>query len=243
MVDDLTSPAGRLKAARKKLFPSASAAARVLGIPVGTYAGYENGSRDITAKAARRLALRLQVSPEWILYGKGKAATVIASKNVRELSLFLTNEIDYFIQIHGGAYAISEKMTTIDNSELLPKLPFLLPFSAGSRDVTGWLALLYPEGVKVFVDPDTTVYEPEDVVHAVIFPEPEPENKDAKSQQPPPPPISVIREYRRQKRPEGGVRVILHAYNPAYEDILLDEGKGDFIVGAVEGMLFLPRRR
>ncbi|WP_262298410.1 LexA family transcriptional regulator [Microvirga sesbaniae] len=64
----------RLAWARATLsaYPSASEAARAMGMAVPTYAGHENGSRGITSDAARRYADFYKVSAEWLLYGRGE---------------------------------------------------------------------------------------------------------------------------------------------------------------------------
>lgn len=61
----------RLRKAREKHFPSAAAAAMAMGIPVGTYAGHENGHRGFPKDRAPTYAKKFKVSEEWLLYGKG----------------------------------------------------------------------------------------------------------------------------------------------------------------------------
>lgn len=62
----------RLRQAREKLFPSAAAAALSMGIPVGTYAGHENGHRGFPKDRAPTYAKKFKVTEEWLLYGKGE---------------------------------------------------------------------------------------------------------------------------------------------------------------------------
>jgi hypothetical protein len=63
----------RLRAARKKQFRSARAAALAMGIPVSTYGAHERaelpGGRDYGPDEAKRYARRLGVTPEWLLTG------------------------------------------------------------------------------------------------------------------------------------------------------------------------------
>lgn len=61
--------AGRLKRAREAHYETATAAAIAIGVPVGTYAGHENGHRDFGADAAELYARRFRVSPAWLMFG------------------------------------------------------------------------------------------------------------------------------------------------------------------------------
>lgn len=64
----------RLALARRKAgFESASAAARALGMPVPTYSGHENGSRDPERGTAQKYARRFNVSLDWLLNGRDAA--------------------------------------------------------------------------------------------------------------------------------------------------------------------------
>jgi hypothetical protein len=68
----------RLRAARKRRFPSARAAAIAFGIPVSTYGAHERaqarGGRDFGPREARQYARRLGVTTEWLLTGYQPAA-------------------------------------------------------------------------------------------------------------------------------------------------------------------------
>jgi hypothetical protein len=79
MVPLMASTRGeRLRAARKKHFRSARAAAVALGIPVATYNSHERaehtGGRDYGPEEAQRYARRFGVTPEWLLTGYGGTA-------------------------------------------------------------------------------------------------------------------------------------------------------------------------
>jgi len=68
----------RLKEARKAAgFSSASKAAESLNVPVPTYLGHENGSRDFDQTAAQQYARRFGVRAAWLIIGeeprKGRA--------------------------------------------------------------------------------------------------------------------------------------------------------------------------
>jgi DNA-binding XRE family transcriptional regulator len=68
----------RLKQAREKgSYSSAKAAAEAMGVPVATYIQHENGTRGFPAETAARYARFFRVKPEWLLYGKATADTVI----------------------------------------------------------------------------------------------------------------------------------------------------------------------
>lgn len=63
----------RLAKARERAgYPSASAAAEAMGIPVATYVQHENGTRGFRFDRAERYARKFKTTPEWILYGTGE---------------------------------------------------------------------------------------------------------------------------------------------------------------------------
>jgi phage repressor protein C with HTH and peptisase S24 domain len=67
----------RLRAARKKRYHSARAAAAALGLPASTYGAHERaeapGGRDYGPDEAKRYARRFATTPEWLLTGRGQA--------------------------------------------------------------------------------------------------------------------------------------------------------------------------
>lgn len=64
---------GRLRLARERRgIKSAADAARLLGIPYGTYSGHENGGRGIKDEDVLRYAKAFRVSPGWLAYGEGE---------------------------------------------------------------------------------------------------------------------------------------------------------------------------
>lgn len=67
----MTTPNERLRQARLRHFRSATDAANAMSVPVGTYAGHENGHRGFPASRAPVYARRFGVTAEWLLYGKG----------------------------------------------------------------------------------------------------------------------------------------------------------------------------
>lgn len=82
----MITPNERLRTARLRHFESAADAARALGVPVGTYAGHENGYRGFPAKRAPQYAKKFKTTPEWLLYGTGPetVADPIPSEDVLE---------------------------------------------------------------------------------------------------------------------------------------------------------------
>lgn len=62
----------RLKFAREKLYDSATAAAKALGVKVPTYISHENGTRDFGDKYARLYARRFRVPLPWLALNEGK---------------------------------------------------------------------------------------------------------------------------------------------------------------------------
>lgn len=66
----------RLKLARERAnFDTAADAARRFGWTASTYRAAENGQRNITRDKAIEYARAFRVAPEWLLYGRGEAAT------------------------------------------------------------------------------------------------------------------------------------------------------------------------
>ena len=111
----------------------------------------------------------------------------------------------------------------VDLPEPLPERLYLVEIPDDAMSRNGWPT--YPRGARAFVDPDAGEPAPGEVVHAVIA--------DARD--------SVFREYRRKRRSDGSVAVILTPFNSAFEDIEFKPDQ-DRIVGTVTGMLLLPRR-
>lgn len=73
-VPNLDDPSGRLKWAREKAqFKTASDAARRFHWNENTYRSHENGTRDISRKAANKYAkaFKIENGGGWILYGEG----------------------------------------------------------------------------------------------------------------------------------------------------------------------------
>lgn len=66
----------RLRAARKKRYPTATAFAEAIGVNRNTYLQYENGARNLPPEEAERFAPRLHTTPEAILFGRSPAKGV-----------------------------------------------------------------------------------------------------------------------------------------------------------------------
>ncbi len=66
----------RLREARQNAgFATATEAASRFGWKGPTYLGHENGSRGVTASAAKAYARAFRVSPEWLMFGGGSGET------------------------------------------------------------------------------------------------------------------------------------------------------------------------
>jgi DNA-binding XRE family transcriptional regulator len=65
------TPADRLKQARATRFPTASEAARFLGLATPTYLAHENGTRKISYEQADFYARKYNFRTEWIMSGRG----------------------------------------------------------------------------------------------------------------------------------------------------------------------------
>lgn len=69
----MTDLASRLKAARERAgYDSAKLAAEAMGVSPSTYIQHENGTRGYPRTKAERYARFFRVTPEWLLYGRGK---------------------------------------------------------------------------------------------------------------------------------------------------------------------------
>lgn len=60
----------RLRAARLKLYPTATAFAERLGISYNTYVSHEKGERGMDLDTVERYAAALRVSPGWLAFGE-----------------------------------------------------------------------------------------------------------------------------------------------------------------------------
>jgi hypothetical protein len=77
VVDEEAMPeqvARRLYTARCEKYPTASEAARILGVPGPTYLAHENGTRGIRASLADVYATNFGISTQWLLTGRGPMA-------------------------------------------------------------------------------------------------------------------------------------------------------------------------
>lgn len=78
-LDFMSVASDRLKQARERAgYSSAKSAAEAMNVPPATYIQHENGTRGFPSSRAERYARFFRVTPEWLLYGKDKADTVIA---------------------------------------------------------------------------------------------------------------------------------------------------------------------
>ncbi len=69
----MSTPADRLRSARKRKYATATDAAAALGLSKHTYIQHENGTRDFDIEQAEFYARRLNTTPEWLLFERGAA--------------------------------------------------------------------------------------------------------------------------------------------------------------------------
>ena len=212
------TPHARLKLARERVFESASKAAAALNIPKGTYLGLENGSRAITAERAQKVARRLDVAPEWILYGRGTDLIQPVKKASHTISICYANDTVAFNSLSCGIYLETGRQIVIERSNNDKTEHRLIGVEAEDNAMARDRNPSYGAGVIVIFDPNQ-IPQPGCVVWAYIASRNEP----------------VIREYTRIMSPSGGPpAVILRAYNPSYESIPFDEAAGDRIGGVYD---------
>jgi hypothetical protein len=107
----------RLRAARKRRFPSARAAAIAFGIPVSTYGAHERaqarGGRDFGPHEARQYARRLGVMTEWLLTGYHPSA------QARSQSTIIAR-IQGYIGLDGEVHIYKVRPENLKTMELPP---------------------------------------------------------------------------------------------------------------------------
>lgn len=243
MVDETKtphSPGERLRDARLKAgFSSAAAAARRFGWVYSTYVGHENGSRLITRDAGEEYSQAFKMTLDYLMRGKGRSPirqNKTDNKSLsmpKEIYIFSTTDVQSFRLIRDGSSPESEKMTTIQNvTGLLSNVPAELPkrlyaLHQPDRSMVQDVHPSIPPGTTVLIDPDRPP-EPAEIAHAVIM-----DRQD-----------SVIRRLKRVNVPAAAgaaatTAMLLEPLNKAFEDIILNESGGDFIVGRVYAILQL----
>ena len=222
------TPEARLKMAREEWqkavhgkIGSASAGAKAVGIPKGSYLCLENGWRSITWDVAQKCASRFRVTPEWILSGRGTVLTQPVNKVSHTISIVYASDASAFRTLSCGNYLESEKNIVLEqrsngaNGKTIKRLVGVeAEDDAMSRDKTPSFGI----GAIIIFDPDQDP-KPGRLVWAYIASRKEP----------------VIREYTRTMSQDGGApTVILKAYNQAYEAIPFDPDAGDEIGGVYD---------
>lgn len=218
------TPGNRLAKARKAAgYQTAADAADTLGVPLGSWHGLENGHRTLTAKRAKELSELLGTTPEYLLYGRGSLST--EGKTMQTVSFFLAVDVSSFRRLREGGYPESQKKIMIDGVVQLPKrlICVEIPDGAMTRDKHP----SYPQGAKVFVDPDARPsledYRPGDIVLAVVAGNP----------------LGVFRRFTKTLVKAGPSQIVLKAFDPEYQDFVFKPERGDEIIGLVIGSLFI----
>lgn len=94
-LDRMDTPADRLKKARIDAgFSSAREAALAMDMKYETYNQHENGTRGFPASRAEVYARRFRVAAEWLLYGKGDAASTDPVPTEADLEKMIRLAID-----------------------------------------------------------------------------------------------------------------------------------------------------
>lgn len=76
------TPGERLKAARIRAgYVTAKDAAEAMDVPVATYAMHENAVKHLPARRADEYAAYFKVTPEYLLYGRGKEVKRVPIRN------------------------------------------------------------------------------------------------------------------------------------------------------------------
>ena len=145
---------------------------------------------------------------------------------MKTVSFFFAVDVSSFRSLREGGYPASQKKIMIDGVVQLPErlICVEIPDGAMARDKHP----SYPQGVKVFVDPDARPsledYRPGDVVLAVIAGNP----------------LGVFRRFTKTLVKAGGPsQIVLKAFDPEYKDIAFKPERGDEIIGLVIGSLFI----
>ena len=222
------TPAGRLVAARKRIFgadSSASEAAIKLGIAKGTYLGLENGSRSITAKMAEKLSRRLSITPEFLLFGRGKEVPLRANNVGTRIAIYLTTAKSAFTLLASGEYPDSERMITISAPGAAPEKRLYIQ-EVADRSMSRDTYPSYPAGVSILFLPVANLSDctEGEIVHVWV--------EDLGD--------SVIRQLIKMRKPGAGVVWKLRAFNSDFEDIELCPELGDFPVGRYAGQIAIP---
>lgn len=194
----------RLKAARERLYPTATAAAEALGVPMGTYAGHENGNRGFPASRAPQYARKFKVTEEWLLYGKGEPPNSGTPRPEKAQSVRMVPLIG---SVPGGnwreAVRLSSNSIPIPENDA-PNDGYALTVEGDSMDRH------VPDGYTIVVDPGDVDLFPRRLY--VVM------NDDGEA---------TFKEYR-----EGPARLVPASSNPAHKEIPLSSG-GYRILGRV----------
>jgi SOS-response transcriptional repressor LexA len=160
MDGDLNTPGERLRYLRKKAgYDSSDQFAHALRLKGSTVRAHENGTREITAKAAEKYAPRLRVAPEAILYGRGlnqltettpiKAEVPIA---VAFVPLLFCHDVPELKHVAAGAIPMSETKVPVVTGLATSKRTFAYQINDASME--GNEKGNINQGDYIFVDPE-----------------------------------------------------------------------------------------
>jgi SOS-response transcriptional repressor LexA len=212
---------GRLKYARSRMYPSASAAARANGWVISTTTQHENGERQLTTDAAKKYAHAYEVSLDYLFLGR--TTNPLNFGHIPSLPQQFTPVIDLGDIRALQKYAIEKRAMS---NRKLPAPPnegepsssiiFVTMPDKSMENPTDKRSIA--EGEKVECDA-ASVWGPSDIVLSVV---------DGYT-------AGVIREYALiSENPEV---FELRALNPAWPAIRVDDARAGVIIAKVTGAL------
>jgi SOS-response transcriptional repressor LexA len=214
----------RLQALRKKRgFVSAAAAARAFGWTESTYRAHENGTRDISRKAARQYAAVYGCSVDELLYGN-KTDTDYEKTVKRALAIRTLPRLNWTM---ADGQSVEEKIEEATSFSSVPgelnvgQNAFTLDNQDDSMaDTDGRSGETFREGSLLIFDPDLTP-EPGDFVLAEV----------ANS------PTWVFRQYRVVGYDDGHPIIHLTPFNPAYPIYKITKGRPGRVLAVLAARL------
>jgi SOS-response transcriptional repressor LexA len=217
-------PHERLKKLRiKHGFESAAAVARAFGWTESTYRAHENGSRDISRKAARRYATAFKCDVEELLYGNTPDGdydeTVKRALAIRTLPHLNWSMADG--QTIDSKVTQAEKFTSVPSELRVGRRAFVLDNQDDSMmDIEGRAGVSFREGSLLIFDPDLTP-QPGDFVLAEV----------ANS------PTWVFRQYRVIDYDNGEPVIHLAPFNSAFPTYKITNDRPGQILAVLAGRL------
>lgn len=218
---DTSTVHGRLKYARSRKFPSASAAARANGWVVSTTTQHENGERQLTAEAAMKYAQIYEVTLDYLFLGRTDALfdlTHIGASSQQFTPVVDLGDIEALTNYAIEKRAMSNRKLPVppneegpSSSTIFVKMPDKSMENPSDRRSIA-------EGEQVECNAAET-WGPSDIVLSVV---------DGY-------PAGLIREYALPSEDADGFE--LRALNPAFPPIRVGANRSGVIIAKVTGAL------